>query len=127
MVIRFPGTSQKNRGALTTELIVAMALLAAAVLPIAYSFASEKRYARAAYQHAVAMELVDGETEILRAGTWRRFHRGVQDYSISAGAAVNLPPGRFLLTLRTNAFTLEWRPDTKKQGVAPVSREVNLP
>ena len=47
-------------GGLSIELIVATAILLGALLPLAYSIVTEKRFARAAYQHAVAMEIVDG-------------------------------------------------------------------
>ena len=65
----------------------------------AYSFASERRLARAYYQRAVAMEIVDGEMEVLLAGEWRDFPPGTQDYRVHCGAATNLPPGRFILSV----------------------------
>jgi hypothetical protein len=98
------------------ELVVAMALLAGALLPMAYSFASERRLARASYQRAVAMEIVDGEMEALVAGEWRAFPPGRQEYKVLAGAATNLPPGRCLLTVQSDKIRLEWRPDVKRQG-----------
>src|SRR5712691_10335712 len=82
---------------LMIELLVAMALLTGALLPVAYSLTSEKRYARACYQRAVAMEIVDGEMETLLAGEWRAFKSGTNEYKVNAAAAANLPPGRFLL------------------------------
>src|SRR5437879_12017240 len=39
----------RRRGSLMVELLVAMALLTAALLPLAYSIASERRLARASY------------------------------------------------------------------------------
>src|SRR5437879_12593540 len=86
MVIRCSDPKARQRAALLTELIVAMALLVAAVLPVAYSLVAEKRYARAAYQHAVAMELVDGEMEVLRAGEWRGYRPGTHDYAVRAAS-----------------------------------------
>ena len=76
MVIRPTIHSIRRRGALMTELFVAMALLTGALLPLAYSITSEKRLARASYQRAVAMEIVDGEMEVLAAGEWRAFSAG---------------------------------------------------
>jgi Tfp pilus assembly protein PilX len=114
MVIR--PHSFRQRGALMVELLVAMALLTGAVLPLAYSFAAEKRLARASYQRAVAMEVVDGEIEVLAAGEWRAFSLGAHDYSAHNVSATNLPPGRFLLTLATNKVRLEWQPSIKMHG-----------
>jgi hypothetical protein len=106
-----------------TELLVAMALMTGALLPLAYSVASEKRLARASYQRAVAMEIVDGEMEVLAAGEWRAFRLGTQEYQPRARSVTNLPTGKFALTVRTNLVRLEWRPAVKDHGGAVV-REV---
>ena len=58
----------RQRGSLMVELLVALAILTGVLLPLAYSFVSERRLARSAYQRAVAMEIVDGEMEVLLAG-----------------------------------------------------------
>jgi hypothetical protein len=126
MVTRPTNHSTRRRGALMTELIVAMALLTGALLPLAYSITSEKRLARNSYQRAVAMEIVDGEMEILAAGEWRAFPVGSHEYSVHASAATNLPPGRFLLTITTNEVRLEWRPLAKKIGRSVVIREAQI-
>ncbi len=123
MVIRPTIHSKRRSGALMTELFVAMALLTGALLPLAYSITSEKRLARDSYHRAVAMEIVDGEMEILAAGEWRAFSPGSHEYSVHAAAAANLPPGRFLLTITTNKVRLEWRPLAKKIGGPVVVRE----
>ena len=119
------GRRAAQRGMLMVELLVAIALLAGAVLPLAYSIASEKRYARALYQRAVAIEIVDGELEALAAGEWRAFTNGVQPYPVRAAALTNLPPGTFLLTLTDKNVRLEWRPAIKHHG-GPVVREAKL-
>ena len=124
MVIRV-SSAARQRGMLMVELLAAMALVIGALLPLAYSVASEKRLARASYQRAVAMEIVDGEMELLAAGEWRAFPQGASEYRVHAGAATNLPPGRFQLTIQTNRLRLEWRPSVKQHG-GPVVREVTL-
>jgi hypothetical protein len=105
------------------ELLVAMAILSGILLPIAYSVAAERRFARATYQRAVAVEIVDGEMEALADGGWRGFTNGVIDYSVHARAATNLPPGRFTLTMTPQKVRLEWRPNVKQHG-GSVVREV---
>jgi len=107
------------------ELIVAMALITGAMLPLGYSFASEYRLARASYQRAVAMEIVDGELEILAAGEWRAQPGGSSEYRVHAVAATNLPPGRFQLTIQSRTIRLEWRPAVRQHG-GSVVREVTL-
>ena len=120
MVIQ-PATHSRA-GWLMTELLVALALTLAALLPVAYSFASEQRLARSLYTRAIAMEIVDGETEILAAGAWRSFSQGPHDYAVKAAAATNLPPGRFTVTVGGQSVRLEWQPVLKRYG-GPVSRE----
>jgi hypothetical protein len=122
MVIPNSFHSNRERGALMTELLVAIAILAIAVLPIGYSIAKERLLARGYYQRAIAMEIVDGEMEVLMAGGWRAFPQGGHEYSVHANALENLPPGKFLLTVQANKVRLEWQPDEKHQG-GPVVRE----
>ncbi len=107
------------------ELLVAVAILAGVLFPLAYSFASERRLARADYQRAVAMEIVDGEMEVLLAGEWRAFPPGTQDYRVHCGAATNLPPGRFILSVEPGKLRLRWQPAVKDRGGA-VTREAIL-
>ena len=105
------------------ELLVAMAILSGVVLPLAYSIAGERRYTRALYQRAVAVEIVDGEMEVLAAGGWKAYANGVTNYPVRSLAATNLPPGRFILTSTPQTLRLEWRPNLQQHG-GPVVREV---
>jgi hypothetical protein len=116
---------RRQHGALMVELLVALAILAGVLLPLAYSFVSERRLARGCYQRAVAMEIVDGEMEALLAGEWRAFTPGVHDYTVHAGAATNLPPGRFILSVQSDKLRLRWQPAVKDRG-GPVTREAML-
>ena len=123
-----PGGSagrRRQRGSLMVELLVAVALVIGVLLPLAYSFASERRLARGYYHRAVAMEIVDGEMEVLLAGNWRAFPAGTHDYQVHAGAATNLPPGRFILNVQPDKLRLRWQPAHKDRG-GPVTREAML-
>ncbi len=125
MVIRLNQPSPRQRGILIVDALVAIALLVAALLPLAYSIASEKRYVRAAYQRAVALEIVDGEMEVLAAGGWRAFSNGVYELPLRGLAATNLPPGRLQLSVTPGKLRLEWHPQVKQHGGA-VIREVEV-
>ena len=117
---------KRHRSAfLMVELLVAMALVVVILLPFAYAFTGERRVALASYQRAVAMEVVDGEMEALLAGEWRAFKPGTHDYHVHAGAATNLPPGRFILTVQPDKVRLRWQPALKDHG-GPVTREAVL-
>jgi len=115
----------KQRGFMVSEMVMAMGILVLAILPLSYSVNSDARLLRATYQRSVAMEIVDGEMEILAAGAWRNFPEGAHPYAVHANAAANLPPGQFQLTRTGQHFRLEWS-SAKKQGIGPVVREVTV-
>jgi len=128
MVIRGNPTAmfRAQHGLLTTELIVALSILVLTLMPIAFTFVAESRRCRSYYQEALAMELVDGEMEVLAAGEWRAFPDGKHNYPVSAQSVTNLPPGRFTLTRTEKRLRLEWRPQPPGTGRVIV-REVQLP
>ncbi len=126
MVIRIIKDSGQNRGSLMIELLVAMAILAGVLVPLGWSIASERRLARALYQRAVAMQIVDGEMEALLAGEWRSFGQGRHEYPVNAASAANLPPGKFVLTIEPNQVVrLEWQPAVKHHG-GSIKREAQI-
>jgi hypothetical protein len=114
-----------ERGLLMVDMVVGMAILTLAVMPVAFSFARERQLLRAAYGRAVAMEIVDGEMEILAAGAARDIPDGAQTYTVHAQAAASLPPGHFQLTRTGNHLRLEWTPEARK-GIGAVVREITL-
>ena len=119
------GSTRRQRGqagALLMELFIAMAILVATALPLAFSVTSELKAFKARYNKAVAMEIVDGEMEVLVAGEWQSFSNGTQPYIVRANAANNLPPGNFLLTVSSKRLRLEWVPQKRDQG-GKVARE----
>jgi hypothetical protein len=125
MVIARSSLLRQAGGVLITDFLVGMMLLLGALLPISLSIATEKRAAVASYHRAVAMEIVDGEMEILMAGEWRTFTPGTHEYPLPGGAVTNLLSGKLLLTLQSNRIRLEWRPAEKQHG-GPVVREARV-
>ena len=113
-------------GALVTECVVALGIFSLAVFPLTFAFLHEARYSRACYHRAAAMEIVDGEMEVLAAGEWRAFGPGVHVYPVTAAAATNLPTGGFHLTVGSNRLRLEWRPSGGRTN-GSVRRERSLP
>ena len=121
----FCGRLHARCGLLMVDLLVAMAIFALAIMPLAFSYVRETRLLRAEYFRGAAMEIVDGEMEILVAGEWRNLPDGSQPYAVHARAAANLPPGRFQLTRTGNHLRLEWASD-RRQGIGTVVREVTF-
>jgi hypothetical protein len=113
---------RRTAAMLMTELMVAIAFLSIAVLPLALSFAKEHQYLRNCYRHAVAMEMVDGEMELLVAGEWQRYPNGQHVLTPTGLAVTNLPPGTLQLTVNEKHLRLEWQPAGRNQG-GSVTRE----
>ena len=114
-----------KRGFLEVDLLVALAILSLAIVPIGFSFAHERQVLKMEYFRGVINEIVDGEMEILAAGDWKEYPDGPHPYSVRARAAKPLPPGHFQLTKTGNHLRLEWNPD-EKHGVGVIVREVTL-
>jgi hypothetical protein len=119
-------TNFKKQGMALFELLVAMGILVLVMIPISLSFIGERREFGIYYHRAIALEAVDGEMEILRAGEWRAFQEGAQPYAVNNPSAANLPPGRFVLTRQARHIRLQWLPATKNQG-GIVTRETDVP
>jgi len=117
--------ARREAGALTTEVVVAMAILTIAMMPLAYTFSSAQKVLKNSYQRAVAMELVDGEMEILMAGEWRCFKEGTQAYEFHGDSVTNLPPGKATLRIAGRHLRLEWLPEKQRTGGAVV-READV-
>jgi hypothetical protein len=116
-------TSGRKNGYMEVDLAIALAILALAIIPLAFSFGQEREMLRLDYSRAVADEVVDGEMEILAAGDWKNFPDGRQKYTVHSNAAANLPPGSFELTKAGNHLRLQWTPNAK-EGVGAVVREI---
>jgi hypothetical protein len=111
-----------ERGSMMIEMMTALAILVAILLPLGLSFVDEQHVCRVYYWRAVAMEAVDGEMEVLAAGEWRNFAEGTMPYVVHTESAKHLPPGKFTLTVHGPGLRLEWRPEKSRFG-APVVRE----
>jgi len=117
--------TRRRRGALITEVVIAMGLLTFAMLPLAFSIVREQKLTRAYFSREIVMEIIDGEMEALMAGEWRAFMPGAQTYPVRAETAQSLPPGKFLLTLDGDRVRLEWSPEKSGKG-GKVVREARV-
>ena len=115
-----------ERGMALVEILVAMGILILVMIPMSMSYLGENREFGIYYHRAIALEVVDGEMEILRAGEWRVFKEGTQPYNVQNPSATNLPPGQFILTRQNRHLRLQWQPAAKNQG-GLVTHETDLP
>ena len=114
-----------KHGFLEVDLLVALAILSLAIVPIGFSFAHERQALKREYFRSVINEIVDGEMEILTAGDWKNQPDGSQNYPVHAHAAAGLPPGHFQITKTGNHLRLEWNSDMKN-GVGAIVREITV-
>jgi hypothetical protein len=119
------GFRRRAHGFLEVDLMVGLAILTLAVVPLGFAFARERQVLKMEYCRSVANEIVDGEMEILAAGAARKLPDGVQNYSVHARAIASLPPGHFQLTKTGSHLRLEWNAD-EKRGIGPIVREIML-
>ncbi|MEI6193414.1 MAG: hypothetical protein WCS42_03695 [Verrucomicrobiota bacterium] len=120
-----PSPRRRARGFLEVDLLVGLAILSLAILPLGYSFARERKMLKIEYFRSVADEIVDGEIEILATGAAKDYPDGSQNYSVHANAAAALPPGHFQLTKNGNHLRLEWN-SAEKHGIGAIVREVTV-
>lgn len=123
MVIR--RSNQRQAAALATECVIALAILVTAAIPLSLGFLQEMKLCRAYYYKAVALELIDGEMEVLLAGERKEFANGEHDYQIRSRSVTNLPPGKFTLVVSAASLRLEWKSSVRNLG-GTIRREVKL-
>ena len=112
-------------GTLQMDAVVALALLSAVVLPMGFGVVGNQRLLRHTHHRAVAMELIDGELEVLASGDWRAVAIGTREVRMTGHAATNLPPGKFVLTRSEASCRIAWVPaDTRT--VVPCAREITV-
>lgn len=100
------------------ELVVALGVVLVAMIPLLVTMVREQRQAKALYCRAAAIQIVDGELEVLAAGAHVGIEEGVRDFVPSALSVTNLPAGRFVLSKSPDTLTLEWLPSKRSQGGA---------
>ena len=115
----------RRKGMLTTDLVVAMGIIAVALLPLTGLYLHEHMLARACYNRALVMEVVDGEMEALVAGAWKSFPTGKTEYPLPEAIRSNLPPGQLQLTIDTDRLQLVWIP--KENGGGGVVQRTAAP
>jgi len=103
--------ARHQSGALMTEILIALSIFTVAIMPLSVSYMNNQMTIRRLYQKAVAMEIIDGEMEILAAGEWHSFKEGAQPYPIDEKHARNLPHGAATLTIDEKHLRLEWMPE----------------
>lgn len=106
----------RERAVVMTELSMAIAIFSMVALAAAVPLMMDQSMVRQQTARAVAMQIVDGEMEVLAAGAWRGFREGEQEYLVTSEAAKTLPKGRFVLQIDGQKVRLEWRTGSRGGG-----------
>ena len=121
-----PTTRLANRLAfLQLDVAVAITVLALVFIPLSVSSSGDLDLARRHYFEAVALQLIDGEMDVLLAGEHRKYTTGEHRITPVGEAVQNLPEGEFVLTVHDQKLTLAWVP-TKRAKWGRVERVVEL-
>ncbi|MEI6075880.1 MAG: hypothetical protein WCS94_09920 [Verrucomicrobiota bacterium] len=126
MKTSFSSGCRARKGFLQIDLLVGMAILGIAIIPLGYSFSRERQLLRNEYYHAVIVEIVDGEMEILVAGAAKDLPDGQKLLTVNSPAAAKLPAAQWQFTRTGKHLQLAWLPK-EKCGLSPVIREATLP
>ena len=121
-----PTTRLANRLAfLQLDVAVAITFLALVFIPLSISSSGDLDLARRHYFEAVALQLIDGEMDVLLAGERRKYTTGEHRITPVGEAVQKLPEGEFVLTVHDQKLTLAWVP-TKRAKWGRVERVVQL-
>ena len=121
-----PTTRLTNRLAfLQLDVAVAITVLALVFIPLSVSSSGDLDLARRQYFEAVALQLIDGEMDVLLAGERRKYTPGEHQIKPVGEAVQNLPEGEFVLTVHDQKLTLAWVP-TKRTKWGRVERVMEL-
>ena len=115
----------KCRAFLQLDVAVAITVLALVFIPLSISSSGDLDLARRHYFEAVALQLIDGEMDVLLAGEHRKYTTGEHRITPVGEAVQNLPEGEFVLTVHDQKLTLAWVP-TKRAKWGRVERVVEL-
>jgi hypothetical protein len=115
----------RRRAFLQLDVAVAITVLALVFIPLSVSSSGDLDLARRQYFEAVALQLIDGEMDVLLAGERRKYTTGEHRITPVGEAVQNLPEGEFVLTVHDQKLTLAWVP-TKRAKWGRVERVVEL-
>ena len=121
-----PTTRLANRLAfLQLDVAVAITVLALVFIPLSVSSSGDLDLARRQYFEAVALQLIDGEMDVLLAGERQKYTTGEHRITPVGEAVQNLPESEFVLTVHDQKLTLAWVP-TKRAKWGRDERVVEL-
>ncbi|MDP7010001.1 MAG: hypothetical protein QF685_01360 [Verrucomicrobiota bacterium] len=100
----------KRLAFLQLDVAIALTVLALVFIPLSVSSSGGLDLARRHYFEAVALQLIDGEMDVLLAGERQKYTTGEHRIKPVGEAVQNLPEGEFVLSVQDEKLTLAWVP-----------------
>ena len=100
----------KRLAFLQLDVAIALTVLALVFIPLSVSSSGGLDLARRHYFEAVALQLIDGEMDVLLAGERQKYTTGEHRIKPGGDAVQNLPEGEFVLSVQDEKLTLAWMP-----------------
>ena len=95
---------------LQLDVAIAITVLVLVFIPLSVSSSGGLDLARRHYFEAVALQLIDGEMDVLLAGERQKYTTGEHRIKPVGQAVQNLPEGEFVLNVQDEKLTLAWMP-----------------
>ena len=123
MILRPTPRAAKRLAFVQLDVALAVSILLLVFIPFSVTSSSKLDLARR--QHFVALQMIDGELDVLMAGERQKFSPGEHKITPPGEAVKTLPVGEFILTVEEKQLTVAWVPE-KEAKWGRVEREVIL-
>ena len=125
MILRPTSRAAKRLAFVQLDVALAVSILLLVFIPFSVTSSSKLDLARRQHFEAVALQMIDGELDVLMAGEWQKFSPGEHKITPPGEAVKTLPVGEFILVVKENQLSIAWVPE-KEAKWGRVEREVTL-
>ena len=107
------------------DLMLAVSILMLLFIPFGVTSSGKLDLARRQHFEAVALQMIDGELDVLLAGERQKYPLGEHKITPPGAAVKTLPVGEYILVVKENQLSIAWVPE-KEAKWGRVEREVTL-
>ena len=125
MILRPTPRAAKRLAFVQLDVALAVSILLLVFIPFSVTSSSKLDLARRQHFKAVALQMIDGELDVLMAGERQKYIPGEHKITPPGEAVKTQPVGEFILTVQENPRTIAWVPE-KEAKWGRVEREVTL-
>ena len=125
MTLRPTSRLAKHLAFIQLDLMLAVSILMLLFIPFGVTSSGKLDLARRQHFEAVALQMIDGELDVLLAGERQKYLLGEHKITPPGEAVKTLPVGEFILIVKEKQLYLAWVPE-KEAKWGRVEREVTL-